>query len=79
MGVTACPACGATVQTADDIQTGELVVLEVNTDPSSDAPRYRIVSTGPRLQVERVPDGWAGDFYPDHKFDCKDFGNGLPR
>ena len=77
MGQTSCPACGASVNVARDVNTGEVVVLEVNTDASSDAARYRIVSHGPpQLTVERVADDAAGDFYPDHKFDCPDFNAG---
>lgn len=71
-----CPACGATVDLAQDINTGERVPLEVYTDASGEAPRYRIVSNGPPLTCERVPDTAPGDFYPDHRFDCKDFNAG---
>lgn len=76
MGRATCPACGANVDVGTDVNTGETVVLEVNTDASTDAPRYRVVTPGPRLMVERVPDNAAGDFYADHKFDCKDFNAG---
>jgi hypothetical protein len=65
------------VNVAHDIATDEVVVLEVHTDASSDAARYRIVSHGPpKLLVERVPENAPGDFYPDHKFDCPDFNAG---
>lgn len=70
MGRTACPACGANVDIAQEITTGERVPLEINTDASTDAPRYRIANIGPPLQCERVPDEAAGDFHPDHRWDC---------
>jgi hypothetical protein len=76
VGRTACPACGANVDVAKDMHTGETVVLEVHTDASNDAPRYRVVVPGPEMVVERVPDNAPGDFYPDHHFDCKDFNAG---
>lgn len=69
MGKTACPACGANVDVALDVDTGDTVVLEINTDASSDAPRYQYVTP---TTVKRVPDTAPGDFYPDHLFDCKD-------
>lgn len=72
----ACPACGANVDLAQDIDTGEMVPLEKNTDASSDAARYRVVNSGPPLKVQRVPDNAPGDFFPDHRFDCKDFNAG---
>lgn len=72
MADTTCPACGANVQVGTDIATDERVPLEVNTDASSDAARYRIVNIGPPMTIERVPDNAPGDFYPDHRFDCKD-------
>lgn len=72
----ACPACGANIDLARDIATGEMVPLEKNTDASSDAPRYRIVGSGPPLAAQRVPDAAPGDFFPDHRFDCKDFNAG---
>lgn len=75
MGKTVCPACGANVDVALDIDTGEQVVLEVNTDASSDAPRYQYVTFDP-VVVQRVPDNAPGDYYPDHRFDCKDFNAG---
>lgn len=74
MGRTRCPACGATVDVAVDIE-GRRVVLEVHTDPSSDAARYRIVALNP-LTVEPVSKGAAGDYYPDHYFDCPAHGAG---
>ena len=33
MGISNCPACGATVNVARDTETGNFVVLEVNTTP----------------------------------------------
>ncbi len=72
MGRTTCPACGANVDVAVDHQSGGRVVLEVHTDASSDADRYRVVSPGPPMVVERVRPEAPGDFYPDHFFDCKD-------
>lgn len=79
MGLSSCPACGANVNVATDIATGDVVVLEFYTDSSPDAPRYRIVSHGSPMTVERVPDNAPGDFYPDHKWDCPDFGGGHAR
>lgn len=71
-----CPACGATIDLARDVTTGERVPLEVYTEAAGGAPRFRVVGSGPPTQVERVPDGAAGSFYPDHRFDCKDFNAG---
>lgn len=73
---TNCPACGATVDVATDVTTGEKIPLEINTDASGEAPRYRFVTPGPDLRVERVAEDAAGDFYPDHRWDCKDFNAG---
>jgi hypothetical protein len=70
MGRTACPACGASVDVATDVNTGDVVAIEVNTDASSDAPRYRVISPGPRMLIERVPDDAPGDYWPAHWFDC---------
>lgn len=70
MGRSACPACGATVDVGFDIETGKPVVIEVNTDAASDAPRYRVANVGPPLQLERVPDGAPGDYHTVHSFDC---------
>lgn len=70
MGRTVCPACGANVDVGRDVSTGEMVAVEVNTDASGDAPRYRLVNTGPDLLFERVPDSAPGDFHPLHSFDC---------
>jgi hypothetical protein len=70
--MTTCPACGANVDLAVDVDTDERVPLEKYTDASGDAARYRIVALGPPLSVARVPDNAPGDFYPDHRFDCKD-------
>lgn len=64
-----CEACGATVDVAKIQGTDETVALEVHTDPSSDAERFRIVGLNP-LTVERVVKGALGDFYPNHHFDC---------
>lgn len=76
MAEMACPACGANVLLVKDVDTGEMVPLETNTDAAADADRYRIVSTGPPWKARRVPVNAPGDFYPDHRFDCKDFGAG---
>lgn len=75
MSRQSCPACGATIDLARDA-AGEVVPLEVNTDTGSEAPRYRVSNVGPPLRVERVPDQASGEFYPDHRFDCKDFNAG---
>lgn len=76
MGRTACPSCGATVDVAEDIDTGEKVAIEVNTDASSDADRYRIVDLNP-LKVQKVSPGQVGDYFPAHLFDCPAHGAGL--
>jgi hypothetical protein len=70
MGRAACPACGANVDVALDVNTQQMVALELNTDASTDAPRYRYIGHGERPLVERVPDSAPGDFYPLHNFDC---------
>lgn len=72
--MTRCPACGATVQVAH-LAEGT-VPLEVHTDASTDAARYRIIGFDP-LRAERVPDKAPGDFYPDHRADCPGHANGL--
>lgn len=70
MARTSCPSCGATIQVARLDQDGEVTApLEIFTDASADADRYRIIGFEP-LQAERVPDGAPGDFYPDHRHDC---------
>ena len=69
---TTCPACGANVDVAKVAETGETVALEINTDASPDAPRYRVVVPGPEMLVERVRPDAAGDFHADHLWDCKD-------
>ena len=71
----ACPACGANIDLAKDVDSGEMVALEKHTDASSDAARYRVVGYSP-LTVQRVRDDAPGDFYPDHRFDCPDFNAG---
>lgn len=70
-----CPACGANIDLATDIATGETVPLEKNTESAGDAARYRVISGAP-LTVRRVPDDAPGTFFPDHRFDCKDFNAG---
>lgn len=75
MSESTCPACGANIDLARIVGTNETVALEKNTDASSDAARYRVVSVAP-LMVERVPDSAPGDFFPDHRFDCPDFNAG---
>jgi hypothetical protein len=70
-----CRACGANIDIAEDMDSGERIPLERNTDPSADADRYRIVEVNP-LRVRQVPKAAAGDYYPDHRFDCKDFNAG---
>ena len=66
-----CVACGATVDWAVCNEAGyaRAVALEVYTDASSDAPRYRITALKP-LTVEQVSPGAVGDFRVDHHFDC---------
>lgn len=71
--MTTCPACGATVTLAQDVNTGERVPLEAYTDSGTDAPRYRALGSEQPIKVERVPANSPGDFYPDHRFDCPDF------
>lgn len=74
---TNCPACGATVQMArKGAIDGDAVPLEMSTDASSDADRYRIIGFDP-LRVQQVPKGAVGDYYPDHRADCPGHGNGL--
>lgn len=76
MARSRCSACGATVQIAR-VDGGEgAVPLEVHTDASTDAPRYRIIGFDP-LRAERVADEAPGDYYPDHRADCPSYGNGL--
>jgi len=75
MADTTCPACGATVQIAQIINSTKRVPLEVNEDSSDDMDRYRIVLDNP-LTVEPVPEGAAGSFYADHRYDCPDYGSG---
>lgn len=77
MGRATCPDCGANVQVANIAGTDKKVALEVHTDASSDAPRYRIVSLGPPITVGKVPDTLPGDFYPAHIADCPAHGAGL--
>lgn len=69
MGRTSCMSCGATVDVARVEGESEFVPLEVNTDSSSEADRYRIVGMNP-LIAERVAKNATGDFFPDHRFDC---------
>lgn len=77
MARTNCPACGAEVDICTDADTGETVPLEPNTDASNEAPRYRYTGVYvPKPVVQRVREDAAGDFYPDHRFDCKDFNAG---
>ncbi len=73
-----CPDCGADVQTGTT-PTGEIVVLDMTPDPSSDAPRYRLLETvGHHSRIERVRDGQPGEFLPDHTFDCPGWNAGRP-
>lgn len=66
---TSCPACGATVDVARIQGSDVTVPLEVSTDASSDADRYKVVGQNP-MTVTRVAKGAMGDFLPDHRFDC---------
>lgn len=75
MAASRCPACGATVQVAQ-LADGEAVPLEMHTDASSDADRYRLTGFEP-TRAERVAKSASGDFYPDHRADCPGHGNGL--
>lgn len=75
-----CPDCGVEVQIGVDVNTDEKVALELQTDaPTDDMPRYRIISPGPPLRVERVPDRAMDQFYPDHRYECPGHGNGLAK
>lgn len=77
MARSRCPACGATIQVARIEGADEPAVpLEVHTDASTDAPRYRIIGFDP-LRAERVADRSNGDYFPDHRADCPSYGNGL--
>lgn len=69
MGRTSCPACGATVDIAEDVDTGEKVPVEIHTDSSSEADRYRIVGHNP-LRIQKVRKDAAGGYFPNHLFDC---------
>lgn len=75
MARSSCPACGATVDVAQIEGTEESVPLEIHTDASSDAPRYRIVKHDP-MTAQRVPEGAVGNFSPDHRYDCPAFNAG---
>lgn len=66
---TNCMSCGATIDIARLVNSEVTVPLEVHTDPSSDADRYRVVDLNP-LVVEPVNKGAAGDYFPDHRADC---------
>lgn len=72
-----CPACGADITHART-ESGENIPLEKWTDPTGDR-RYRIVGLGPPLLVQRVSPSSGIDAYPDHRVDCPDYDNGLPR
>lgn len=76
MARSSCPSCGAPIDLAEDVESAEMVPLEVYTDASSDAPRYRFVGQAP-LRVRRVSQRAAGDFVPDHRYDCPGHGNAL--
>lgn len=76
MARSRCPACGATVDVAKIKGFDASVPLEIHTDASTDADRYRVVGFDPLL-VERVAPGAPGDFFPDHRADCPAHGNGL--
>lgn len=69
---TNCMGCGATIDIARIKDSDATVPLEVHTDPSSDADRYRVVEMNP-LVVEPVNRGAAGDYFPDHREDCPSF------
>lgn len=69
MARSSCPSCGATVDVAKIAGTDDAVPLEVHTDSSNDAERYRIIGHDP-LTAERVPESAPGDYWPDHRFDC---------
>lgn len=75
MAKSRCPACGATVQIAK-LGDGAAVPLEMHTDASIDAARYRLIGFAPLL-AERVADSASGDFFPDHRADCPGYANGL--
>lgn len=76
MARTTCPACGANVDMAEDVNTHEAVPLEINTEGPGQAARYRVVNQGQPTLVERVPDNWPEEFFPDHRFDCPGFNAG---
>lgn len=72
MARSRCPACGATVDVAQCKDANGFtfpVPLEVHTDASSDADRYRITGHAP-LTAEQVAPGSRGDYHPDHRHDC---------
>lgn len=76
MARRSCPNCGTTIDLAEEVGTGETVPLEIYTDASGDAPRYRVVGMRARAIIERVPTGAAGDYYPDHRHDCPSWNAG---
>lgn len=77
MPKTNCPACGGEVDIVVDVDTGETLPVEINTDASGEADRYRYVGfVNGKGQVKKVSPEAAGDFHPDHRFDCKDFNAG---
>lgn len=75
MTKTSCPNCGAPVNNARDVDSGENVPLEVYADSSTDAQRYAIVGFDP-LRVRKVAPGASGNYLPDHRSDCPSHGAG---
>lgn len=77
MALSNCPACGATVDVARIDGTEETVPLELSSDASLEAPRYRIVGQNPTCVVRVVAAGEVvGNFPADHRFDCAGFNAG---
>lgn len=77
MARSRCPNCGAAIDLAEDVDTEENVPLDVFTDSSTDAPRYRFVGHNP-LRVKKVEPRTHGDHFPDHRFDCPAHYAGRP-
>lgn len=69
MARTSCPNCGAKVDVAEDVDTGENVAVELFTEPPGVPPRYRFVGHNP-LRVKKVDTRAPGDHFPAHWFDC---------
>jgi hypothetical protein len=79
-----CAGCGVDIRWSVHERTGERIPLEYHAELGPGEDRYIVtgattVAASPHHVVTPVAPGFPGEAYRDHRIDCPDHGNGLPR